>query len=74
MGSCKEDMSLMSRFFLLEKSCSRALPMNLHDRNLIMHVFCLFVIIGIFHKLFASIISIPSILSHLCSWCLVCYS
>ena len=46
--------------FLPKKSCFRACPIYCPVRNFTRHVFCLFVMIGLFHK------SFDNVLSHLC--------
>ena len=55
--------------FLPKKSCFRACPIYCLVLNFIRHVFCLYVIIGLFQKSFDNVLSMSVLSSHLCSWC-----
>jgi hypothetical protein len=55
--------------FSAKENCILAWPMYCHVLNLIKHVFCLFVIVGFFHKSFDITLFVSLFLSHLYIWC-----
>jgi len=69
--SCKLGMYGMDMpyAFLPKKSCFRACPIYCPVVNFTRHVFCLYVIAGLFPKSFDNILSTSLLSSHLCSWC-----
>ena len=54
---------------LPKKSCFLACPIYCPVRNLTRHVFCLYVMTGLFQKSFDNTLSISLLSSHLCNWC-----
>jgi hypothetical protein len=55
--------------FLPKKSCFRACLIYCPVLNFTRHVFCLFVITGLFQESFDNALSMSLLSSHLCSWC-----
>ena len=54
---------------LPKNSCFQACPIYSPVRNFTRHIFCLFVIVGLFQKSFDNTLLISLLLSHLCDWC-----
>ena len=54
---------------LPKKSCFQACPIYSPVRNFTRHVFYLYVMTGLFQKLFDNALSISLLSSHLCNWC-----